>query len=648
MFNSMVPMESCWKSEWCLIAAMLICCAAGVVKAQPDKTPGPVPEHPWQVVVLNATDPTLPAFMAIDRGTRAAFAAPDGPRVDVHSETLDVMRFPRANFEAELLALISKKYENLHIDAVIAVSPPGLDFAARYRDRLWPNAPIVFHSIPEAGLVGRPLPLATTGIYNRFDYAGTVDLALRLRPETKRLLVLSGAGEFDRLLVTIADSQLARYSERLHIEYVFGVRFNELVRRVSELGPNDAVLVLSLLQVADGPAPRDVLRQLTTNSRAPIYGTVESYIGQGIVAGAIESLEGRGRRAAELVLAALAAPGGPLPPPERANSVCAADANALSRLGLDEERLPAGCDVRFRRPSLWRDYKRYVIGATLIVALQFALIAAFLWQRRGRHRAEIEVGHRRAELAKASRLALAGELTASIAHEINQPLGAILANAGAAESMLRLGSSNNVGLLQILGDIRKDDLRASEIIRRVRGLVTKREIECAPVDVNAIVEGVASLLRVDAARREVAIETGLAPALTEVLADRVQLEQALVNLCVNAMDAMSDAPVNRRCLVLRTRVLTDGRVEIDVMDNGPGITAEQLPRLFDSFFTTKTHGMGLGLSITRSIVEAHGGTLKAENRRRGGACFSFDLPAGRTDRSAAQAESAKTTTGLSA
>ncbi len=185
MSPSVASMESRWKFAACIFAVTLIG-HVEAISAQAAKPNSPIPERPLRVVVLNATDPTLPAFMAIDKGTRAAFADPGGPRFDVYSETLDVMRFANANFEPEILAPISKKYANIPIDAVIALSPPGLDFAMRYRDRLWPDAPIIFHSIPESALRGRTLPPATTGLYNRLDYAGTVDLALRLRPLLSR------------------------------------------------------------------------------------------------------------------------------------------------------------------------------------------------------------------------------------------------------------------------------------------------------------------------------------------------------------------------------------------------------------------------------------------------------------------------------
>jgi C4-dicarboxylate-specific signal transduction histidine kinase len=258
---------------------------------------------------------------------------------------------------------------------------------------------------------------------------------------------------------------------------------------------------------------------------------------------------------------------------------------------------------------------------------QTALILALVLQRRGRVKAEGEVRHRRAELAQASRLALAGELTASIAHEINQPLGAILANAGAADALLRRGSASTDELRAILADIRKADLRASEIIRRVRALVTMRQGEREPVDVNALVSEVLGFLRGEAERRGVVVDTVLASGLPALLVDRVQLQQAVVNLCVNAMEAMSDCAAGQRRLGVRTAARAGGSIEIAVSDSGPGIAPEHLAQLFDSFFTTKANGTGLGLSITRSIVEAHDGTVLAENRDEGGALFRMTLPA---------------------
>ena len=228
-------------------------------------------------------------------------------------------------------------------------------------------------------------------------------------------------------------------------------------------------------------------------------------------------------------------------------------------------------------------------------------------------------------LAHASRLAVVGELTASLAHEINQPLNAILNNADAAELLLEHGSARLDEVRQILTDIRKDDLRASGVIRHARELLRKHEPERQPLDLGELVAGVLQLLGRDAERRQVALELELAPGLPVVYGDKVHLEQALLNLLLNGMDAMADTPVPRRRLAVRTG-RSGGVVEVAVMDNGHGIPATTLPRLFESFYTTKKDGMGLGLPLARSIVEAHGGRIWAENRPEGGATFRFTVP----------------------
>ena len=577
---------------------------------------------------LNEGDQGLPAFLMIDSALRAALAAPGRHAVNAFSESLDLLRFPRARIEGEIVALLEKKYAAIHVDAVVTQGPATLEIAEAYRARLWPDARILYQGTPDEVLRKLKLSPSTVGLPVQHDIVGTARLALTLRPATRRLIVVHGSGDFDRTMGAVARTQLEAIAKEVPVVYLTDASVAEFSRRIAALDRDDTVVFLVLGRDADGRTfvSRDVLKQFAEISPAPIFGLFETYLGHGAVAGMPYSFEAAGRRMGELVHQVLAAPGAvhPAVPPLR--STCIADAREVERFDISESGLPAGCEVRFRQPSLWHDYRWYVVGTLLVVALQSAMLAAILWQRRARHRAEIEVAHRRAELIRSSRLALAGELTASIAHEINQPLGAILANAGAAESMLRRGTATDAGLLQILGDIRKDDLRASEIISRVRGLISGQGTKSERTELNDIVVSVAALLRAEALRREVAVESVLAPAPLEVLADRLQLEQVLVNLCVNAMDAMADSPVDRRRLVLRTRRLNPGRVAVDVIDQGPGFDAEQLPRLFESFFTTKTHGMGLGLSIARSIVEAHGGTLDAENRVEGGAMFSFDLP----------------------
>jgi PAS domain S-box-containing protein len=269
----------------------------------------------------------------------------------------------------------------------------------------------------------------------------------------------------------------------------------------------------------------------------------------------------------------------------------------------------------------WQQWINHgVVGADGLVA-EFQAIGRDISDRK---RAE-EAGE---TLALASRLALVGEITASIAHEINQPLGAILSNADAAEMVLDSSSMKPSELRQILEDIRREDLRASEVIRRVRSLLRSHTLEMQEVDVNRLADDVLDMVGTDALRRGVILQRELEPGPAFVRADRVHVQQALLNLVLNGMDAMAETELAKRRLTVATTRKPDGAVEIAVRDAGPGLAPEVLPRLFDSFFTTKPQGMGLGLSLCRSIADAHGGRIVAENNAGLGATFRLCLPRG--------------------
>ena len=241
-----------------------------------------------------------------------------------------------------------------------------------------------------------------------------------------------------------------------------------------------------------------------------------------------------------------------------------------------------------------------------------------------RKQAEEELRAARLDLAHASRLALVGELMASIAHEINQPLTAIVSNAGAG-LILAAASGNEATIREILSDIRDQGRLASDVIERLRALSHKRPLELAPLDVNEVARDILRLVESDSHRRGVTLSAELAPRLPAVDADRVCLQQVLLNLVANAMDAMDQVEARERQLVVRTRRLSDA-VEVTVSDTGGGIPADRLPKLFDAFFTTKREGIGLGLAIARSIIEAHQGRIWAEDHAGRGATFHVALP----------------------
>jgi signal transduction histidine kinase len=273
-----------------------------------------------------------------------------------------------------------------------------------------------------------------------------------------------------------------------------------------------------------------------------------------------------------------------------------------------------------------RSVQLFLIAMTVPVLL----LAAALEERRkdivAQRRAELEAKEQRAQLTHLTRVALLGQLSGALAHELNQPLTAILSNAQAALHFLKADRIDPAELREILDDIVAEDQRAGEVIHRLRALFKRGETELQLLRVNELVRESLDLAHGDLVTRNVAVATDLSPNLPPVRGDRVQMQQVLLNLLVNACEAMSADAGGPHHVTIATCTTDDGAVQISVTDRGPGIPAEQEPRLFEPFFTTKHQGLGLGLSISRSIVTAHGGRLWGTNNAGPGATFRIVLP----------------------
>jgi signal transduction histidine kinase len=285
---------------------------------------------------------------------------------------------------------------------------------------------------------------------------------------------------------------------------------------------------------------------------------------------------------------------------------------------------PPGREMRFRGPRFLVNYGWQSAAIAAAILFQAALISILLYERRRRGRAETEARQRMAELAHFQRQAIAGELTSSLAHELNQPLGAILTNAETAEIILQSGNPDLGELKEILADIRQDDLRASQVIAHMRSLLKKTPFELKDIDANKVIRDAFDVMQAQALARNVALYLQTCSGSLMIKGDAVQLQQVFINLIVNAMDAMASTAFGRT-VIGRTDV-DKGRALISIRDSGPGIPEDKLNAIFERFVTTKQQGMGIGLSIARTIVQAHHGQIWAENRSAGGAVFWISLP----------------------
>jgi signal transduction histidine kinase len=587
--------------------------------------------------------PDLPGLAVINRSLRETFKADLGGNLEFWSESLNLSQFKDPGFDGLLRDHFARKYANKHPDLIVAVMQPSLDFLLYNRQSLFPGVPIVFCGIDASYLEQHQLPPTVTGVAIKRDYAPTVDIALRLRPETRNLFVVGGTAEFDRQLQAIARRDLAPYEQRVRITYLTDLPMPELLATVAKLPEQSAVLYLTLFTDGAGGAfiPHDALARIAGVANAPVYVAVDQYVDLGVVGGHVYSVGTHGRQAAQIGVRVLRGETTPnLPVIEQAAYADVFDWRQLRRWGLDETRLPAGSEIRHRALSPWDVYKGYVVTGVTIGILQSALIVGLLVslaQRRRadrsarqaetrRRQAEEEVQRQRDELAHALRLTTLGELAASITHEMGQPLMAILMNAEAVRRLAADGKIKPEDLDDVLGDIVNDVSRADETIGRLRALFRKQQSERKLVDLNEIVEDVLRLLRSDLNGKGIHVEFRRAERLPRVGGDPVQLRQVILNLLVNAEDAITRGPCGDREISIETQSHAEEAVAVVVRDTGCGAKDGDLEWMFERFESTKPNGLGMGLAISRSIVQAHRGRIWATRNDDGGLSLHVEIP----------------------
>jgi hypothetical protein len=324
-----------------VLAMMVVLCITAVPARSAEEA---------RVLILNGLDPYLPAYLAIDGAMRASLANETSRRIVLYSESLDAQRFAIEPRESEIVASIAKKYSGLHIDVVVTVTKPALDFFKRHGEELWPGARLVFHGIPDPNSEVVTFPPGATGLVNRDDFEGTIGLARRLQPNAHRILVISGVSPLDLELERRARQVVPTMAGGVEVEFLSGWPLQDLATRVAAEPADTIVLYLSQFRDRDGRPylPREVLHAISTASPAPVHGLFETYVGFGIAAGSMEFYEDRGRLVGQLIRDAIAdRPPGPGSAVSSVRSRCVADARALQRWSLDVRRLPEGCDIRF-------------------------------------------------------------------------------------------------------------------------------------------------------------------------------------------------------------------------------------------------------------------------------------------------------------
>ena len=513
-------------------------------------------------------------------------------------------------------------------DLIVTVAGPAARFARAHRAQLFPDVPLLFASVDRRFLADAPLAANETAVAAVVDVAASIEEILGLLPDTRQVLMVTGSGPLGRFWQDEFHKELARFDGRVAFIWTNDLSLSELVARASALPDRSAIFYVLFATDASGTAYADerVLAELRAKASAPLFGLQSAYLGAGVVGGAALSSAELSRRAADAAAQLLngAAPASiripPLPggPPTF-------DARELRRWNIDEARLPPGSTVLFRPESLWSRYRLQILLAATALVAQSVLIVGLLYQRRARQRAELQSRRHLALAADASRRQTMAALTNSLTHDLGQPLSSMIQNAKALQLMIRADRATPEVAGEILSDIQAQGTQAALIIDRHRGMLQSRELDRKPIDPQTVVRESLALVAHDLRSRGIDAAAELSRASCIVSGDQVLLRQVLVNLMINAADAMVDTPPGKRRMTITSEV--QGRsVRIAVRDSGPGLPSELDGQLFAPFATTKANGLGIGLTIVKVIVEAHGGGIEAGNHPGGGAVFTLTLP----------------------
>jgi signal transduction histidine kinase/ABC-type uncharacterized transport system substrate-binding protein len=588
-----------------------------------------VASEPWRVLLLHSSSYALSPWSNIAATFRAELVKRSPRPLDIHDISFDVLRYQgRPQEEGPFVEYLRALFSERKVDLVVPIGVPAATFLQRHRSLLFSTVPMLIVGAADGRIPDATLTPIDTAVATLIDIPSEIENILRLRPDTKDIVILGGQSPADQYWLSELRRHVRPFEERVNFVWLDSLPFDEMLRRAAAL-PEHAVIYLFLLSVDARGVPYSEDRALDlvrAVAAVPICGIGDYQVGRGIVGGPVVQSDAIGGRAAGVALRIL---GGEAPseikiPPVEFSSTY--DWRELRRWGMAESLLPAGSVVRFREPGVWEQYRWLILLAAAAIVAQALLIAGLFYQRRQRRVAEVEARRRMGELALVNRRAAIGEMSASLAHEIKQPLSAIVMSGDAGVRWLARQPPNPEEAAAALKQIVADAYRANQLLESIRAMFKKDEQSRSLLDVNDVVREVLMLLRIELDEHDVTVRTALSDGAPRVMGNRIQLQQVVLNLARNAIDAMDAVGERSRLLKVASAATDADEFVVTIEDNGPGIVPDILDRLFEPFVTTKSGGMGMGLSICRSIVEAHGGRLSAAPAKPHGVRFEVVLP----------------------
>lgn len=587
-----------------------------------------------RVMFLHSFGPQFKPWSDYARAIRTEITRQAKWSIDFSDFSLASARSDDAESETPLVHYLRALYLKEPLDLIIAIGAPAASFIQRHRGELFPTTPMIFTAVDRRRVDYDHLSENDTVVAVNHDFAAILKTILQVLPDTNTVAIVNGVSPNEVFWHEEIQRQLAPFANKVVLKWYDELPFDDILKDAAKLPARSAILwhLMNVDAAGVSHEENESLNALASVASAPIFSYDGSFFEGALVGGPMFSVMESSVVTANVANRILSG--------ERAGDIKTRpvefaaprfDWRQMQRWGISETELPPGSTVYFREPTAWQRYSWQIALITAVVLLQAGLISVLLREHRRRQLAEVQSRQRMAELARVMRFSTAGELTASIAHEINQPLGSILTNAETAEAILQSQSPDIaklpdiVELKDIVNDILQDDRRATEVIQRMRSLLKKAPFEQKQFDLNEVVQETMRVFSSLTASRKFELVSVITPEALPLLGDRIQLQQVILNLVMNGIEAMRDTPTEKRIIRIRTSRV-ENFAQLSVSDRGSGIPEDKLKEVFEPFFTSKAEGMGMGLSIARTIIEAHNGQVSARNRDHGGATFRIRLP----------------------
>jgi signal transduction histidine kinase/ABC-type uncharacterized transport system substrate-binding protein len=550
--------------------------------------------------------------------------------LDITEHSLVTARSPDEDPEVPFVEYLRALFAKRSPDIIVSIGAPAAAFVQRHRQQLFATTPMVFTAVEQRRVQYSSLTARDTVVAVRINYLAAVENILQVLPNIKDVIVVVGASPIEKFWKEAIAKEVEPLANRIKLSWTDELSFEELLKQASALPPQTAIfwelmIVDAAGVVHEGGTP---LTRLHAIANAPIFSYDESFFGNEIVGGPLLLVADSSRQTAAVAIRILS---GEKPSEIKVPVVQFAgpmfDWRQMQRWGISESRLPLGSKIYFRDPSVWEQYQWQIALIVSVILVQAALIVGLLYEHRRRQIAEANSLQRVNELAQMNRFATAGELSASIAHEVRQPLTTISASGEAGLILLKRRVPNLKQACRELESVIKASHRADDVLNSVRAMFNHEPTARTKVNLNELIQQVISVAAGSIRSNGVRLETDLTDGkLPLVMADPVQLQQVILNLVMNAIESMRHSGDEMRVLRLRTEPSLAGTIAVRVVDSGPPVESEVVKKMFQPFFTTKSGGMGMGLSICKTIVEAHGGQLTAAANKPRGMEFRITLP----------------------